>query len=407
MADPAPFWHPAQVTERRIRLRWLTLWRWRAVQPGTRLDFADGINLILGHNGTGKTHLLDLLSVVLRGDLRPLQGEEFDLEWEIEVEGRWHLHLRARHRPSRRRGEAAESSLEHQVERPAGGGPLPPRKERPVDLFDGLLYTSLIWAHRPEEDTAALFEVELFAGCFRLDEHLDLFRAIIARTGAERFTVFSTPYEAARWRRLDGLDVIPYGDLLPFNYTRGILWAETLQARLTHGLSLYHCAVSPRATGGVPAEGLEEFHGVDIHFQPRAKGPAFTQAEALSFGQKRYFTWLYLSLCAPAGPLLADELSNGLHHGLIVECTDEIGDRQAFLATQEPGLLNHIELQSAEATRAALLFCRMDDEGRWIWEKPSPAEAAEVFRAYEVGIQHLSDILLTQGLWCVSPPLSS
>jgi hypothetical protein len=41
----------------------------------------------------------------------------------------------------------------------------------------------------------------------------------------------------------------------------------------------------------------------------------------------------------------------------------------------------------------------MDDEGRWIWEKPSPAEAAEVFRAYEVGIQHLSDILLTQRLW--------
>jgi energy-coupling factor transporter ATP-binding protein EcfA2 len=125
MADPDPFWHPAQVTERRIRLRWLTLWRWRAVQPGTRLDFADGINLILGRNGTGKTHLLDLLSVVLRGDLRPLQGEEFDLEWEIEVEGRWRLHLRARHSPSRRRGEAAESDLEHQVERPKwGGGPL-------------------------------------------------------------------------------------------------------------------------------------------------------------------------------------------------------------------------------------------------------------------------------------------
>ena len=395
----APLFHPAQVLGARIRLRGLTLWRWRNVVAGSRLDFADGLNLILGRNGTGKTHLLDLLSVLVRGDFKPLQAEEFDLAWEIEVEGRWQMELRARHQPARRRGESAQTTLEHLVQPPGAAYASPRRAVPGIELFSGALYTHLIFSLRVPDDTRALFESDLFIPCFRLDEHLDLFRAIIARTGTERFSVFSTGYEAARFTVSSGADFTLTSDLNPIDVAQGIWWLEPLTDRFVQGTGFYACDIRVRSTGGRPEEDEVDYHGIDLTFQPHARGPSFTQAEALSFGQKRFFAYLYLSLCVPAGPVLADELSNGLHHALIRVCIDEIGDRQAFLATQEPGLLNHVTLDSADAARACLIFCRGDAEGRWVWEKPSAAEAAEVFRAYEVGIQHLSDILLTQGLW--------
>jgi predicted ATP-dependent endonuclease of OLD family len=58
-----------------LRLCSLTLHRWRSVVPGTRLDFAPGINVLVGKNGTGKTHLLDLIVAVVRGDLRAFERE--------------------------------------------------------------------------------------------------------------------------------------------------------------------------------------------------------------------------------------------------------------------------------------------------------------------------------------------
>jgi recombinational DNA repair ATPase RecF len=43
-----------------LRLRRLKIEKFRNVVPGTELVFGDGMNVLLGRNGTGKTTLLQL-----------------------------------------------------------------------------------------------------------------------------------------------------------------------------------------------------------------------------------------------------------------------------------------------------------------------------------------------------------
>jgi hypothetical protein len=35
----------------------------------------------------------------------------------------------------------------------------------------------------------------------------------------------------------------------------------------------------------------------------------------------------------------------------------------------------------------------------WIWENMSEDDSQELFRAYEVGVEHVSEILQSRGLW--------
>lgn len=65
-------------------LKRLKVHRFRYVKPGTELCFAEHFNVLLGRNGTGKTTLLDLLSMVLRSDFSALRDEEFDIDIEYE-----------------------------------------------------------------------------------------------------------------------------------------------------------------------------------------------------------------------------------------------------------------------------------------------------------------------------------
>ena len=58
-----------------LRLKKLVIHRYRSVPPGTTLEFADGVNAILGQNGSGKTTLLNLIVMILRGDFSPLKDE--------------------------------------------------------------------------------------------------------------------------------------------------------------------------------------------------------------------------------------------------------------------------------------------------------------------------------------------
>ena len=141
------------------------------------------------------------------------------------------------------------------------------------------------------------------------------------------------------------------------------------------------------------------YHGLDLHFRPHPSGNLFREAEALSFGQKRLFTWLVLSAFCPHVPLFADELTNGLHHALVRTCIEAIGDRQAFLATQEPLLLDHLEFDSAEAVRKTFVLCRTNEAGQWVWEKPSAEMAEAVYGSYCVDVKHVSEIVRTLGLW--------
>jgi energy-coupling factor transporter ATP-binding protein EcfA2 len=70
-----------------FRLKSLEIVKFRSVVPGTRLIFSPGMNVVLGENASGKTTLLNLISMVLRSDFSEIEQEDFELAYEIEVPG--------------------------------------------------------------------------------------------------------------------------------------------------------------------------------------------------------------------------------------------------------------------------------------------------------------------------------
>src|ERR1051325_687359 len=68
-----------------LKLKRLRVERFRSLVKGTELSFSDGINVVLGQNGTGKTTLLELISMVVCSDFSSIATEEFALEYELSV----------------------------------------------------------------------------------------------------------------------------------------------------------------------------------------------------------------------------------------------------------------------------------------------------------------------------------
>jgi hypothetical protein len=123
--------------------------------------------------------------------------------------------------------------------------------------------------------------------------------------------------------------------------------------------------------------------------------------ERLSYGQKRLVAFFYYLDCNPY-TVIADELVNGLHHRWITASIDAIGQRQAFLTSQNPLLLDYVPITSAEEVQRSFVLCRSEPgAGRpgWVWENMTKEDAQDLFSAYGVGIEHVSEILQSRGLW--------
>jgi hypothetical protein len=123
--------------------------------------------------------------------------------------------------------------------------------------------------------------------------------------------------------------------------------------------------------------------------------------DLLSYGQKRLLAF-FAHADASDDVIIADELVNGLHHEWITACLDEIGDRQAFLTSQNPLLLDFLRFDSVEEVRRTFILCERaqgESGAQLVWRNPTEEEAESFFLAYQTGIQRVSDILLTKGLW--------
>lgn len=128
----------------------------------------------------------------------------------------------------------------------------------------------------------------------------------------------------------------------------------------------------------------------------------FITQDRLSYGQKRLLMFYYYVASNP-DIIIADELVNGLHHQWITACIDEIGERQAFLTSQNPILLDYLPFSSAEDVHKSFVLCTSElDENQkriWSWSNMSEDAAKEFYSAYQVGIEHVSEILQSQGLF--------
>jgi len=121
----------------------------------------------------------------------------------------------------------------------------------------------------------------------------------------------------------------------------------------------------------------------------------------LSYGQKRLLSFFYYAACNP-DIVIADELVNGLHYEWIAVCLKEIQDRQSFLTSQNPILLDMLPIESAEDVRRSFLLCSnevRDGRGQMVWKTMSEQSAEGFFRAYETQALQVSEILRANDLW--------
>jgi energy-coupling factor transporter ATP-binding protein EcfA2 len=422
----------------RARLTRLKINRFRNVKPGTELRFDDGINVLLGRNGTGKTTLLELVCAVVRGDLRAYEQESFDLEFDMRL-GASSLITSAQN--TRVHEDSAALPIDHNnprswkiqmalstsdtkatIEATHRGAKIAllggSSREVPVDdvsLFSTMFHVFPFVEHWPEENRALPLSAVasgflIFSNCLRLDEGLDVFRAIV--DGAS-LPSLGRP-----------LAVTSYSRPTPFRFSRWYVPLSVAEQIDGQGPSLHE--VTAVALAQADFEPLDTFSQAAGHKSIRCvmtllerdqnvksgttasrfgkpsfwitthRGTTFTH-DQLSYGEKRLLAFLYHAAANPQ-ILVADELVNGMHYEWIDACLDAI-QGQAFLTSQNPLLLDHLSFESAEEVQRRFILCDSDEGGNWIWRNMDIDTADAFYRAYEVGLQHVGEILRTSGLW--------
>ena len=407
-----------------LKLKRLRVERFRSLVKGTELSFSDGINIVLGQNGTGKTTLLKLISMVVRSDFSSLAKEEFAIEYELSdtsnkgiivvvqnertttaraskplsTRESFHPSAQVLERDDRRQllYFDAERGLSVEGAPPHGVVGVPAPVER------GFLFWYI--AQLPKQEFPLFRDIAKAGNAYRIDESLDLFRAITSNES-------------------------PVGDIL---IGQQLMWQANLFApplisdEMLRKLEVWHQPTKPDYTFKNTdltvidtIKNIMGFHAADLRVDVAEKrDPAtlqlgnftfrfwwqddtFITHEQLSYGQKRLLFFFYYLACN-TDVVIADELVNGLHHRWIATSVEAIGPRQAFLTSQNPLLLDYIPITSTDEVRRSFVLCRSaprEGPPGWIWENMSEGDAQELYNAYEVGVEHVSEILQSRGLW--------
>ncbi|HBP17867.1 MAG TPA: hypothetical protein DEA08_08740 [Planctomycetes bacterium] len=429
------------------KLRWIEIHEFRNVVPETSLRFSEGFNVLLGRNGTGKTNLLHLISMALRLDFEAVADEAFEVEFEIAGPENSKLVARVRNR-------RVESEAQQELFSPQNSPPnSPPASydfcfELRVGLSDGreleirsstqegvkvlvagdepkglpgfrmvlnptALMSFFFELLRQKVDlggTVPLVIMGLFHAPYRFDEGLNAFHAMHGVGDS----VLSSPHRA--WLEINrpkakatSSEVTPglgvRSSYLPSNLYMTIVSAPPRpagkallrkaatslgfksvewQKRLQQRESLSH--------GGVRETYAEFEFGCALH------DGGFVLDDQLSFGEKRLLAFLYY-LETAKGCAIVDELANGLHYDWIQSALDWLEDRQAFLTSQNSLLLDFLPITSAEGATEMFIRCEHVEDRKWCWKNFTDNEGSEFYRDLSVGVEHVSQILRTRGLW--------
>lgn len=380
-----------------VKLKRLKILKYRNVRPGTELHFDDGVNLILGQNASGKTTLLALISAVCRG-VFPVD-EEFDLEATVSVGGTLvHMHR------SRRRALPDETGQwidDFKTDPPLDANPPMP---------SGWFLNARDWQTRKRPANLILETGD----AFRFDESLAAFATAtgqrvgltgpaapnLAHCEKEEFG----PTASLTWRYIPKsiVDLLARGRASDPVFQRPLTSADlTLCRELADVSGAQDVAIRPNFQERRIQDDDIQFKIEGFTFELTRPDGTIIHHDRLSYGQKRLLAFFYYLACNPA-VVIADELVNGLHHRWIETCMNAIGDRQAFLTSQNPLLFDYVEFDSVEQVRSRFITCRLEQvDGReqMVWENMSQRDAETFFTAYQAEIEHVGEILITRGLW--------
>lgn len=408
----------------RLRLRSLTVHQFREVRPGTELHFADGFHLILGKNGSGKSTLVRLLAAVCALRFRDpfFADTPFHLEASLSF-GDFLVHVEAKRTfepmPIVAGGDLPSTEnmeIRVRVEHPS----LPEARQVLARTGEG------IGVLRANGDPLfVLAGVKVWPGLVGL-----VLMAVgdpDPRGWAYLHPPFSTIMEKAL--RQGGPTDTPFDEAIATMH-RVVSDEVSITRGKTHATSPWFPLALDFTAEGEPheidlarapvlADAIERlgFDAGKMYFGPGASGPrgwtysspvlTFSRGgkpvrrhDQLSFGQQRLFSFAWYLACNP-DIAIADELVNGLHSDWIDWCVEAIGDRQCFLTSQNPLLVDAVPLTSEEDIRRGIILCEIaPDTGQLTWRQLDADELDIVSRALaESRLDLLSDLLRALDLW--------
>lgn len=433
-----------------VKLKRLKIHQYRNVRPGTELRFDDLRNLVLGKNGSGKTTLLGLIAAVSGHDFERLTDEEFDLEYEVSSElgvGTVALsNKRVELAPGRSQTayrytitvvESATGRLCQAIGTPDNTDLVEPGSASRTHRAISPYRRDFVW--RLVAELGSLFfssvGTTLFIhqpySPFRFDESLDCFLAMTGRTSTTPGV--ESPHEAKV--KLSVGEENSRNQPKQVTYQEEYFFPGSLAVELAHGLqdprSVFELDASIRLGGGDTAMKLlteavshlgysrvaihpsikseyasRDFKGRTFEIQGLTfsftrKNGSVIHHDLLSFGQKRLMAFFYYLSCNDLY-VVADELVNGLHRRWIEACMYALGERQAFLTSQNPLLFDYIEFDSVEQAQARFITCKtelVDGGEQLVWENMSRDHAELFFRGYEAELEGVGDVLINRGLW--------
>lgn len=387
------------------RLKRLKIHKLPRVQPGTELVFNEGHNVLLGVNGSGKTTLLKLIAKVCSGVFEGLERVDFHLEYEIEHEGTsYSVDLRYE-RPEQT--QASELSVTLIMQR-ANDEPIcvelkdhrtvvryRGRSSRMTELASPFTYSLITTATLSIFNTSSLDIGVSLEGLHsvdhwpvsRLDEstqwleeslRLGMFEIYAMKPNSRYSMGMRTPPSVlnAAVAKFDGGG--EHDDALVLQQDDLDFLEESVTGLGYAGATMRLDTVSVTRKKADLIETPAHTYG-RYEFRFVKRDGARLRPEDLSFGQQRFFAFLYYAAMHP-DIVVADELTNGMHHSMITRCLDVVEGRQTFLATQNPLLLDNLGFVDAEDVRRTFIVCTCveDEDGqeRMIWRNVTAGEGA-------------------------------
>ncbi|MED5372240.1 MAG: hypothetical protein VX899_14570 [Myxococcota bacterium] len=393
-----------------LRLKCVEIKKYQSLEP-TSLEFGDGPVFLLGKNGTGKSTLLELLRRLTALDFAPFKAgrEAVDVRWELVLSLRgmeqvWSFEFfyqpgeKESWRLSAQNGQRKDTGalgweLQSRTKPTTWGWKLDDTLPLP-SVFDPGFFTVLTYAmgNQGESSAALLERLVRIVGSRPMDEALGIYDAVFGSNSFASVVVDKNASESSWVMPLLVLRALNEEDPALVSGEAAPLWldkaAETLEAEKII-LKLRRESRSP--DGG-------SWRGVDAEVVwPGGYAHAHTQ---LSFGQRRVLAFFWYMSLTDGVPVFTDELTNGLHADWVQDIVDYLDGVQAFHAVQNPLLPDFVGLAKRQDTKGSFLFCRVgmhEGRRRWTWRNPTEEEAGDVWDAWDVGIQNLSEVLRSRG----------
>lgn len=422
-------------------LKRLTIHKFPRVKPGTELVFNEGSNVLLGINGSGKTTLLKLLSQVCSGVFAGLERVDFHLAYEFEHAGiTYSADLRYQAPESAplpwtedtllgpaAAPRASRASAKMVIQKPNEEPILFASEDRNAHVSQGprrselgalpsFFEYSFISGSTLAIFNSAQIHVASIDGLFavdgrpiaRFDESTQWLQDSLRQGDFEIYGIVPHPRGSAGTRTPSSVRqgaLAQFGKASPkgaitLGHEELEFLAQTVEALGYLGASMHLDLVRfTPAPEDRPEPATYNYGRYEFRFVKR-DGSRLSPGE-LSFGQQRLFSFLYYAAMHPH-IVIADELTNGMHHSMIERCLEVVKGRQAFFATQNPLLLDNLEFTDVEEVRRTFILCsnvEMDGEEQMVWRNMTAEEAENFYRDYKVGISHVNDILRSWGLW--------